>query len=238
MNAILLTDAQYNCVKERFDREGLSYQPLKEELLDHLCCAIEAKLQGRLSFEKAMEEAFSEFERKEFQKIQKQTIFLLNYKKQIMKVITLTVVALLAYLPIFNLPQDAPPSFHPLGESFKITATFGTCFHPVTKAKRMHKGIDFKAPMGTPVKAGGAGIVKAVNYHKDGYGTHIIIEHTDGYETMYAHLSEALVKKGTEVEPGQMIGKVGTTGASTGPHLHYEVRKDGEPTDPMAYLAQ
>jgi len=233
-----LTDQQYEQVVHRLETSALSYQPLKEELIDHLCCAIENGIAEGLEFEAATEQAFAQFEEKEFEQIQRQTIYFLNHKKRIMKVITLTFLIVMAYFPAINLLSSSPPTTHPLGTAtFTVSSGFGRMHHPITKAERMHKGIDFKAPAGTPVKAGGEGIVKTVNLHKGGYGIHVVIDHGDGFETLYAHLSEALVKEGQEVAPGQLIGKVGNTGASTGPHLHYEVRENGIPKDPIAFLA-
>ncbi|MEW5768073.1 MAG: M23 family metallopeptidase [bacterium] len=101
----------------------------------------------------------------------------------------------------------------------------------------LHKGIDINAPAGTEIKAAARG--KAVYCGDDmrGYGKIIILEHEAGFSTVYAHNSENLVQEGEEVEKGQLIGRVGATGRATSPHLHFEIRKDGQARDPMIYLS-
>jgi len=109
---------------------------------------------------------------------------------------------------------------------------------PVTKEDKMHKGVDFSAKTGTPVIATASGAVEKVEFMKGGYGKYIQIKHDDQYQTLYAQLSEMNVQVGDKVEKGQLIGKVGNTGMSTGPHLHYEVIKNGEKVDPKDYYDQ
>ena len=133
--------------------------------------------------------------------------------------------------------QENKPELHPLG-NFKFShtsSTFGMRKDPVTKEDKMHKGVDFSAKTGTPVIATASGTVEKVESLKGGYGNYIQIKHDDQYQTLYAQLSEMDVKAGDKVEKGQLIGKVGSTGHSTGPHLHYEVIKAGERVDPIDY---
>jgi murein DD-endopeptidase MepM/ murein hydrolase activator NlpD len=101
---------------------------------------------------------------------------------------------------------------------------------------RNHTGIDFPAPSGTPVGAAGRGTVTFAGWNSGGYGNLMIVRHRLGYETWYAHLSGFTVGSGTAVAGGVQIATVGSTGRSTGPHLHFEVRKDGTPIDPAPYL--
>ncbi|MCI5046256.1 MAG: M23 family metallopeptidase [Aquisalinus sp.] len=103
------------------------------------------------------------------------------------------------------------------------------------KSGRVHHGIDIPAPTGTPIRASLAGEVIAAETQR-GYGKIIIINHADGWQTRYAHLSAFLVRKGTRVTSGSKIGLVGATGNATGPHLHFEIRKNDEPVDPEQYL--
>jgi len=117
----------------------------------------------------------------------------------------------------------------------QITSRFGMRFHPIFKVNRMHTGIDIYAPQGTPIKAADAGIVTYSDWY-GGYGRTIIIDHGRGLSTLYAHLSRQTVKKGDRVNKGQTIGNVGSTGYSTGPHLHFEVRRNGAPVDPQTFL--
>jgi murein DD-endopeptidase MepM/ murein hydrolase activator NlpD len=116
-----------------------------------------------------------------------------------------------------------------------LTSGFGTRVHPITGAVRLHTGLDLGAPSGTPVAAAAAGVV-AFAGPMGGYGNAIDVRHADGTTTRYAHLSAILVRAGQRVAAGQGIGLVGSTGLSTGPHLHFEVRTPAGPTDPRTWL--
>lgn len=129
------------------------------------------------------------------------------------------------------------PAIQPLsGKNMKRGISgFGRRIHPIYKIRKMHNGIDFSAPRGTPVYATGNGkVVTAASDH--GYGRHIEIDHGYGYVTRYAHLSKFATKKGKKVKRGDLIGYVGNTGASTGPHLHYEVIKNGVNVNPVNFF--
>lgn len=116
-----------------------------------------------------------------------------------------------------------------------ITSTFGFRKNPVSGVYKMHEGVDIAAPIGTPVYAPADGKVVLADM-QGGYGRKIIIEHGYGVTTVFAHGSNLFVKEGEEVKKGQKIAAVGSTGSSTGPHLHYEVHIDGIPTDPMKFI--
>lgn len=131
---------------------------------------------------------------------------------------------------------------YPVPVAAPITSPFGWRVHPISRARRFHSGTDIGAAQGTPVLAAYSGRVKGADY-MGGYGLAITIEHKNGtLDTLYAHLSQATVRPGDWVEQGAMIGEVGSTGASTGPHLHFEIRKlatDGWATlDPGPQLQQ
>ncbi len=121
----------------------------------------------------------------------------------------------------------------------RISSSFGYRFHPVLKSRRMHDGLDIPKPYGTPVYAARSGRVVEAGWH-EGYGQLIEIRHFNGETTRYGHLSKIYVKAGTIVQRGKtMIGRVGSTGLSTGPHLHFEVRdKNGQPVNPSATIGQ
>jgi len=118
----------------------------------------------------------------------------------------------------------------------RISSYFGYRIDPVYKVRKHHDGIDFTAPIGTPVHATGDGIVTLVKHGNRGYGNQIEISHGYSYKTKYAHLSKILVKEGEHVKRGQVIGLVGNTGKSVGPHLHYEVRKNNVPINPINFF--
>ncbi len=120
---------------------------------------------------------------------------------------------------------------------YRITSRFGRRFHPILRKWRMHHGVDYAAPIGTPVFSVGEGVVKFAGW-RGGYGKLIIIRHPKGFETRYGHLSSIAVKPGQHVNQGQFIGRVGSTGLSTGPHLHFEVRQHGRLLNPLTLKLQ
>lgn len=133
---------------------------------------------------------------------------------------------------VSSMPAIMPVS----NKSLKSTASgWGYRYHPIYKIKQFHYGMDFTASIGTKVYATGDGVVKDVQTIGGGYGRWILIDHGFDYQTLYAHLSGFNVKIGEQVKRGQVIGYVGNSGTSTGPHLHYEVHKNGEPVNPQYY---
>lgn len=121
--------------------------------------------------------------------------------------------------------------------SGKISSRFGKRVDPVTRRRQtFHKGIDIAAPAGTPVYAAGDGVVSMAGFVKNGYGNLIILKHTDDIATYYGHLSAIGVKSGKVIRKGELIGRVGSTGRSTGNHLHFEVRRGGQALDPEGFM--
>jgi len=116
----------------------------------------------------------------------------------------------------------------------RISSPYGMRLHPITKVRKLHTGIDIPAPSGTAISAANSGTVIASGYNR-AYGKYTIIDHGGGISTLYAHQSRTYVKKGDKVKRGQKIGGVGTTGYSTGNHLHFEVRRNGNPENPMKW---
>ncbi len=116
-----------------------------------------------------------------------------------------------------------------------VTSRFGFRTHPIFGTRRLHAGTDFRGATGTPVLAAAGGTVVYAG-PRGGYGNAVIIDHGGALATLYAHQSRLSVATGDRVETGQAVGAVGSTGFSTGPHLHFEVRVNGTPVDPLNYL--
>ncbi len=131
----------------------------------------------------------------------------------------------------------AIPAIQPINNSdlTRMASGYGWRSDPFTKARKMHRGMDFSAAKGTPIYASGDGKVTRADNNSSGYGKHIRINHGYGYLSLYAHMSKYNVKKGQKVKRGDLIGFVGNTGRSEGPHLHYEVWKDKDRINPINF---
>ena len=129
------------------------------------------------------------------------------------------------------------PSVQPIPNKklVRMASGYGWRIDPVYKIQKFHEGMDFTCPIGTEVHVTGDGVVEAVNYSFHGYGNEIIVNHGFGYRTRYAHLSKFKVRPGEKVTRGDVLGNTGSTGKSTGPHLHYEVLKNGNAVNPVYF---
>ena len=129
------------------------------------------------------------------------------------------------------------PAIQPVAnkELKRMASGYGYRIHPIYKTRKMHYGMDFSAKTGTEIYSTGDGVVSKVKRSKRGYGNYVKINHGFGYETLYAHMSKYIVKKGQKVKRGEVIGFVGNSGISTAPHLHYEVRKDNKKINPVNF---
>lgn len=134
-----------------------------------------------------------------------------------------------------DLLRHTVPEGWPLQSGGVVTSEFGYRRHPITGRRSMHTGIDISARPGTPIMAMADGLVVFAG-RRPGYGNIVEIRHGNGLETWYAHNRENRVKEGDLVSRGQVIGTVGSTGSSTGPHVHFEVRRNGQPVNPRTYL--
>ncbi|MCL3781605.1 M23 family metallopeptidase [Prolixibacteraceae bacterium JC049] len=133
---------------------------------------------------------------------------------------------------LLSIPAVMPVS----NKDLRRTASgWGWRIDPVYKIRKFHYGMDFTAPVGTEIYSTGTGVVKQVKTLRSGYGKYVVIDHGFGYETLYGHMSAFNVRKGQKVSRGDVIGYVGNTGKSTGPHLHYEVHKNGKAVNPQYY---
>lgn len=132
----------------------------------------------------------------------------------------------------------ATPAIQPVSNKDlkRIASGFGHRIDPIYKTVKLHAGLDFAAPQGTPIYATADGVVRVAGNTGNGYGNHVIINHGYGYETLYGHQYRIKAKVGQRVKRGELIGWVGSTGKSTGPHLHYEVRKNKQHINPIYFF--
>ena len=128
------------------------------------------------------------------------------------------------------------PSRMPLDDT-RLTSDYGMRTHPVLGGRRSHKGVDLSAPTGTPIYATADGYISKAEWFSS-YGKYVSIEHGANLQTRFAHMSDIAVTAGSRVKKGDIIGYVGSTGRSTGPHLHYEVRIDGKAVNPVPYMVE
>lgn len=135
---------------------------------------------------------------------------------------------------IGNVPSESG-FLWPLDNYNTLSSLFGSRTHPITGRPNNHSGIDIPAPRNTPIRAAKSGVVTTSKRHSS-YGNYVVVSHSDGTSTLYAHMNRRGVSKGDVVSQGQVIGYVGTTGSSTGNHLHFEVRVNGTRTDPVNYF--
>lgn len=168
---------------------------------------------------------------------------LIETSKKIDNLARRMVVQAESYDNIMKLVEDkekflaSVPAISPIADRNlrRFASGYGYRIHPIYRTLKLHSGIDLTAPTGTKVYATGGGKVISAGYAAGGYGIKVIIDHGYGYKTLYAHLNKALVKVGKRVARGDVIGEVGSTGRSTAPHLHYEVRKNDQTENPVNY---
>ncbi len=164
--------------------------------------------------------------------------------KKLDKIVSELVVQSKSFDEVFEMAKNKTkmlaciPAIQPVSNKNlkRLSSYFGYRTDPIYKVKKFHEGIDFSAPIGTPIYSTGDGVVKEIKKSRRGYGNRILIDHGYGYQTFYAHVHKFKVRKGQKIERGQVIATVGNTGKSTAPHLHYEVRKDGKAVNPIYYF--
>ena len=147
-----------------------------------------------------------------------------NHIAQLIKNQSVKLASIPAIQPVSNKQLD------------RIASGFGMRIDPVYGTPKMHKGLDFTAPKGTPIYATGNGVVKTAGASDGGFGNHVVVNHGYGYETLYGHMLRIKVRAGQRVKRGEIIGWVGSTGKSTGPHCHYEVHINGNEVDPVYFF--
>ncbi len=130
---------------------------------------------------------------------------------------------------------EARPKGAPVANKLRVSSEFGPRRNPFGRGYEFHNGIDFPGPIGTPIQATASGVIEKAEWSR-GYGYHVVVNHGYGYRTLYAHMSETNVSQGDQIERGQIVGYLGNTGRSTGPHLHYTVYQGEQTVDPQDYL--
>lgn len=189
------------------------------------------------------EESFSDRSDYEYLEGLSNAEIVINTSLEIDKLCKQSLVASHSYDELLSLSQEQKnrathiPSVYPVDDPY-IVSIFKMRLHPIYGHMVFHYGVDFRAAKGTPVYATGDGKVITTRTSRTGFGKHIILDHGYQYKTIYAHLSKFDVKKGDVITRGQLIGYSGSTGTSSGPHLHYEVRKNDVPVDPKFYFFQ
>ena len=133
-----------------------------------------------------------------------------------------------------SIPSIKPIRSDRFSRKMENLSGFGFRIHPTLNVNKMHYGIDFNCPEGTEIQASGKGVVESAG-EQAGYGNCVVIDHGYGFKSRYAHMSNIKVKRGQKIDRGHLLGLVGSTGQSTGDHLHYEIEKDGEKVDPIQY---
>ncbi|MEP7269084.1 MAG: M23 family metallopeptidase [Saprospiraceae bacterium] len=134
-----------------------------------------------------------------------------------------------------SIPSIKPVRVDKLNKSLRFLSGFGMRLHPIHKIMKLHAGVDFSAPKGTAIQVTGNGKVIEIESNYSGYGKCVRVDHGFGYVTLYAHMDRIDVKVGQELKKGNQLGVIGSTGSSTGPHCHYEVRFKGTPINPMNF---
>ncbi len=137
-----------------------------------------------------------------------------------------------------NIMLASIPAIQPVSNKdlTRIASGFNYRIHPIYKIMHFHSGMDFTAPTGTEIYSTGDGTIEKADNEGNGYGIHVVINHGYGYQTLYGHMSRVKVKPGQKVKRGEVIGYVGNTGTSSGPHVHYEVIKNGEKINPVNFF--
>jgi murein DD-endopeptidase MepM/ murein hydrolase activator NlpD len=149
-----------------------------------------------------------------------------------------------SYAEIDNLLKNkeqllvSTPAIQPVSNKdlTRVASGFGYRIDPIYKTVKLHAGLDFAAPQGTPIYATANGTVTVAGNTGNGYGNHVVINHGYGYETLYGHMVKVKARAGQQIKRGEVIGYVGSTGKSTGPHCHYEVHKNGQKIDPVYFF--
>ncbi|WP_299461043.1 M23 family metallopeptidase [uncultured Microscilla sp.] len=235
-----LSEEKVNWILNNLRTQGLNDERLEGELLDHICCAVEHKMQeNKLLFEQAYTQTIAAFGKEGILKVQKDTLKARKTRSISRRIthLSATIAAcLILFIGVVVQAQERPNA-HPLLKSIPVCSGFGKRPHPMSSKLRFHSGVDIRVPVGTKVFAPAGGKVVEAQFHQ-GRGYYVVIQHNDVYTTTYWHLSKILVRKNQYIKKGDNIALTGSTGFSTGPHLHYEVKKHGKVVNPQQYFGK
>lgn len=212
-------------------KKGLFFKNSIEEYTDHYTSMYENYLSAytKEQADVYIQVAINRLDSKQINK----DYLILFYKNKLLMTASSSILILCTFFFLF---QNEPPSMNPVDMTAeKISSTFGMRTHPFTKKKKQHKGIDIKGEIGDAVYATSSGKIIEAGFN-DKFGYHIEIQHDKIYSTRYHHLSKVNVTIGEKVTKGKVIGEIGSTGLSTGPHLHYEVLENGKAIDPKPFI--
>jgi murein DD-endopeptidase MepM/ murein hydrolase activator NlpD len=213
---------------------GLRNRSLRTELTDHFMCSYENHMEESGDIDDALAKVFKEINTNDLVSMNR-SYFILNLKNNVyMNLLCFSFSAVLVFFGLGNMIDQDPPSLFPV-EHGEVVAEFGERIHPITMQSKMHFGVDIKAKLGTEVLAPEYAVVKETGYTQK-KGNYIVLAHDNVYETRFFHLQKIIVDVDQKIEKGAIIGTVGSTGASTAPHLHYEVLKNGKRVNPNQYL--
>lgn len=203
------------------------------EVLDHLICSLERQLLDGKTYSEAVKEAFKAFTLPEINHINENYKQLKKLKMLKRIIIPISFVLCLCAFAIAQIATKNNQWQPPIADTnINVSSEYGYRIHPISKTKKLHKGIDYVAPLGTKVFAVKEGIVKTIKKETTGYGNSILILHDDSTQSFYAQLHEIFIEEGTKVDTQTPIGTVGSSGQSTGPHLHFELLKNGKQVNP------
>ena len=218
-------------------RHEIKSVQILDEMTDHFCCLVEKKMVGGVQFEQAFSEVLEMLTPQETTQVEsnwKKIRFNQRIKRKAKSIAA--VAATLILLMVVGADAQIKPTGLPIKGDAEITSDFGMRKHPDNQKRQFHRGIDFRAEMRTPLYATAEGIVSETQFSDKGYGIKLVIDHAEGYQTIFAHLADITVKKGEKIKKGDLIAYTGNSGQSKGPHLHYEIKKDGKHVDPKPLI--
>ncbi|MEL7148921.1 MAG: M23 family metallopeptidase [Bacteroidota bacterium] len=218
-------------------RNEIESQQVLDEMTDHFCCLVEKRMISGSQFDEALAEVtelLNPEETKAVEKSWKKIRFSQRLKRKVRSITA--VAATLVLLLVAGADAQNKPTGLPIKGDAEVTSDFGMRKHPDKKVRQFHRGIDLRAEMRTPLYATADGTVSETQFSDKGYGIKLVIDHAEGYQTLFSHLADIIVKKGEKIKKGDLIAYTGNSGQSKGPHLHYEIKKDGKFVDPKPLI--